>query len=202
MRRTKIMIMKKYLLLIAFAGILYSFVKPSESYKVDLNRSKIEWTGRKVTGQHTGEIKLSSGQLNLNNGKLSSGVFEIDMNSMSSTDLSGANATKLLGHLKSDDFFSTDKNPTSKFTITKVDYLDENKASVTGNLIIKGISNPLTFPANVKQKNGVLVCVATGVKVDRTKYDIKYGSKSFIADLGDKAIANDFEVTITLVAKK
>lgn len=196
------MIMKKYLLLIAFAGILYSFVKPSESYKVDLNRSKIEWTGRKVTGQHTGEIKLSSGQLNLNNGKLSSGVFEIDMNSMSSTDLSGANATKLLGHLKSDDFFSTDKNPTSKFTITKVDYLDENKASVTGNLIIKGISNPLTFPANVKQKNGVLVCVATGVKVDRTKYDIKYGSKSFIADLGDKAIANDFEVTITLVAKK
>ncbi|HTN20318.1 MAG TPA: YceI family protein [Pelobium sp.] len=194
--------MKKYLLLIAFAGILYSFVKPSESYKVDLNRSKIEWTGRKVTGQHTGEIKLSSGQLNLNNGKLSSGVFEIDMNSMSSTDLSGANATKLLGHLKSDDFFSTDKNPTSKFTITKVDYLDENKASVTGNLIIKGISNPLTFPANVKQKNGVLVCVATGVKVDRTKYDIKYGSKSFIADLGDKAIANDFEVTITLVAKK
>lgn len=196
------MIMKKYLLLIAFAGILYSFVKPSESYKVDLNRSKIEWTGRKVTGQHTGEIKLSSGQLNLNNGKLSSGVFEIDMNSMSSTDLSGANATKLLGHLKSDDFFSTDKNPTSKFTITKVDYLDENKASVTGNLIIKGISNPLTFPANVKQKNGVLVCVATGVKVDRTKYDIKYGSKSFIADLGDKAISNDFEVTITLVAKK
>jgi polyisoprenoid-binding protein YceI len=194
--------MKKYLLLIAFAGILYSFVKPSESYKVDLNRSKIEWTGRKVTGQHTGEIKLSSGQLNLNNGKLSSGVFEIDMNSMSSTDLSGSNATKLLGHLKSDDFFSTDKNPTSKFTITKVDYLDENKASVTVNLIIKVISNPLTFPENVKQKNGVLVCVATGVKVDRTKYDIKYGSKSFIADLGDKAISNDFEVTITLVAKK
>jgi len=166
--------MKKYLLLLALPCILYAFVKPSEIYKVDVTRSKIEWTGRKVTGFHTGELKLASGQLNLNNGKIFSGTFEIDMNSMSSTDLTGANATKLLGHLKSDDFFATDKNPASKFAITKVDYLDRNRANITGNLVIKGISNPLTFPATISQKNGVLVCVATGIKVDRTKYDIKY----------------------------
>lgn len=52
------------------------------------------------------------------------------------------------------------------------------------------------------QKKGVIVAVANDVKVNRTKYDIKYGSKSFIADIGDKAIDDDFILNISLVAKK
>ncbi len=193
--------MKKYLLL-ALTSVFFAFTPPVENYKVDLNRSKIEWTGKKVTGQHTGEIKLASGELKVEKQKLTSGVFELDMNSITTTDLTGTSATKLLGHLKSDDFFSTEGNPTSKFVITKVEHQQSDKAQITGDLTIKGITNTLTFPASIKQKNGVLVAIANGVKVDRTKYNIKYGSKNFMSGLGDKAIDDDFELNINIVAKK
>ncbi|HET8828717.1 MAG TPA: YceI family protein [Pelobium sp.] len=193
--------MKKYLLL-AFTSILFSFTPPVESYKVDLTRSKIEWTGRKVTGYHTGEIKLASGQLKVDKQKLTGGVFELNMGSITTTDLTGESANKLLGHLKSDDFFSTAENPTSKFVITKVEHQQSGKAQVTGQLTIKGITNTLSFPASIKQKNGILVAIANGVKVDRTKYNIKYRSKNFISGLGDKAIDDDFELNINIVAKK
>ena len=194
--------MKKYLLLLTLICALFAFTQPAEVYKIDLKRSKVEWTARKVTGFHTGQIKVSSGQLNIINSKIAGGTIKIDMNSISCTDLKGSDALKLLGQLKSDDFFSTDNNPFSTFIITKVEYQGEDKAIITGNLIIKGVSNTLTFPAIIKHKNGIVVAVATEVKVDRTKYGIKYGSKSFIADLGDKAISNDFELDITIVAKK
>lgn len=194
--------MRNFFLLVAIAGILLAFAPPAEIYKVDLNRSKVEWIGRKVTGSHHGAIKLSAGQLNVANQKLEGGTLQIDMTSMSNADLSGLDATKLLGHLKSDDFFSTDKNPISKFEITKVTQQGAEKAIITGNLTIKGISNPITFPASVKLKNGVLVAVANGIKVNRTKYEIKYGSNSFISGLGDKAIDDDFELNVSVVARK
>jgi polyisoprenoid-binding protein YceI len=192
--------MKRSLLLIAIVGILVAF-KPAQVYKVDVEKSKIEWIGRKVTGEHRGEIKLSSGALNYD-GKLNGGSFILDMNSITVTDIQGEMNGKLVGHLKNDDFFSVDKHATSKFVITKVVAAGAGKANVTGNLTIKGITQPLTFVAAVTNKNGVLVAVANGVKVNRAKYDIKYGSKSFFDSLGDKAIDDDFELNINLVAKK
>lgn len=73
--------------------------------KVDASKSKITWLAKKVTGQHTGMIKVKSGSLKMNKGALSGGSFEIDMNSIECTDLQGEYAGKLVGHLKSDDFF-------------------------------------------------------------------------------------------------
>ncbi|WP_304064328.1 YceI family protein [Pedobacter glucosidilyticus] len=195
--------MKKGILLIALVSMIMVAFKPAAvEYKVDTQKSKIEWIGKKVTGEHRGEIKLSSGVLNYNGNALSGGNFIINMNSMTVTDLEGEMNAKLLGHLKADDFFGVDKYSQSKFTITKVTPVSSGKVNITGNLTIKGITQPITFPAAVSIKNGVLVAVAQGVKVDRTKYDIKYGSKSFFDSLGDKAINDDFELNINLVAKK
>ncbi|WP_026902970.1 YceI family protein [Pedobacter glucosidilyticus] len=195
--------MKKGILLIALVSMIMVAFKPAVvEYKVDTQKSKIEWIGKKVTGEHRGEIKLSSGVLNYNGNALSGGNFIINMNSMTVTDLEGEMNAKLLGHLKADDFFGVDKHAQSKFTITKVTPVSSGKVNITGNLTIKGITQPITFPAAVSIKNGVLVAVAQGVKVDRTKYDIKYGSKSFFDSLGDKAINDDFELNINLVAKK
>lgn len=193
--------MKRSLLFVALISVLVAF-KPAEVYKVDVEKSKIDWIGRKVTGEHSGNIKLSSGALNYDGSKLTGGSFVINMNSLKVTDITGEYATKLEGHLKDDDFFSVDKNATSKFVITKVTSTGAGKANITGNLTIKGITQPLTFAAAVTNKNGVLVAVANGVKVNRAKYDIKYGSKSFFDSLGDKAIDDDFEININLVAKK
>lgn len=193
----------RFLLLAVFAiSIFSSFSKKADSYNIDLNKSKIEWTGRKVTGAHTGEIKIAGGQLNLKGGKLNGGKFEINMNTITTTDLSGTSATKLLGHLKSDDFFSTDKNPRSQFVITNVKYKSADNATITGNLTIKGITHTLSFPANIKQKANTLVAVANSVMVDRTKYEIKYGSKNFLTGLGDKAIDDNFELNIIIVADR
>lgn len=192
----------KKILLLAITSICLAFSPTTESYKVDVNHSKIEWTGRKVTGYHTGNIKLTSGEFKVSNKKLVDGIFEIDMNSITVADLKRTSAVKLLGHLKSDDFFSTADNPTSKFVITNIKQQEANKAIITGDLTIKGITNSLTFPASVKQQKNILVAIANGVKVDRTKYAIKYGSKNFISGLGDKAIDDDFELNIRIVVKK
>ncbi|OAQ38748.1 lipid-binding protein [Pedobacter psychrophilus] len=195
--------MKKIVLsIVAITGLFFAFKPAANVYTVDVSKSKIEWIGKKITGQHTGEIKLADGTLSANGSKLVGGAFNIDMSTMTCTDLDATNGGKLLGHLKSPDFFSVEKNPTSNFQITNVTAIDANKVNITGNLTIKGINNKITFPASVQQKGSFIVAVASGVKVDRTKYDIKYGSKNFIAGIGDKAIDDEFELNINLVAKK
>ncbi|MBC7746306.1 MAG: YceI family protein [Flavobacterium sp.] len=184
--------------------ITMSFVKPAkkEVYKIDIEKSSIEWLAKKVTGQHVGTIKLSSGQLEANGNALKNGSFLIDMNTIVCTDLQGEYNGKLIGHLRSEDFFSVEKNPVSKFDITKVTAAGADRVNITGNLTIKGITQPITFPASVKKQDNAIVAVAKNVKVDRTKYDIRYGSKSFFASIGDKAIDNEFELSINLVATK
>ncbi len=192
----------KLVTLIALTGILFAFTPKADVYTVDIAKSKIEWTAYKVTGKHSGELKIASGNLNANGNTLTGGLFVMDMKSMSNTDLDAANGQKLLGHLKSDDFFSTDKNPTSKFEISEITALSDDKVTIKGKLTIKGITNEISFPASIKQKGNFIVAVANSVKIDRTKFDIKYGSKSFFASIGDKAIADDFELNINLIAKK
>lgn len=184
--------------------IIAAFTKSSkeETFKVDTQRSSITWIGRKVTGQHAGNIKLSSGQLIFSGKSIKTGAFVIDMTSITCSDLEGAFGQKLITHLKSDDFFAVDKNPESKFELTKVTAAGSDRVTVTGNLTIKGITNVITFPATIKRKGDAAVIVAKGVKVDRTKYDIKYGSKTFFESIGDKAIDNEFELALNLVAKK
>lgn len=189
--------------LLAFALVATSFAKgskKSESFKVDASKSSVNWLAKKVTGQHNGTITISNGTLSLANDKIVGGKFEIDMNTIINVDLQGEWNTKLVGHLKSDDFFSVAKNPTAKLDITKVETKDNNTI-INGKLTIKGITQDISFPASVSKKGNVVVAIAT-IRIDRTKYDIKYGSKSFIEGIGDKAIDDEFELQVNLVAIK
>ncbi len=172
-------------------------VKPV-AYTVDPAKSTITWIGKKVTGSHNGTIALQSGKLNVDGKKVTGGTFTIDMNSIKDAD----GSAKLEGHLKADDFFGTTKFPTSTFVITKV--AGSGAAlTVTGNLTIKGITKPVTFPATVAVNgDGTVSALAGKITVDRTKYDIRYGSKSFFDSIGDKAIDDNFEIGVKLVAKK
>jgi len=189
--------------LLAIALVATSFAKgskKSESFKVDASKSSVNWLAKKVTGQHNGTITISNGTLALANDKIVGGKFEIDMTSIVNADLQGEWNTKLIGHLKSDDFFSVAKNPTAKLDITNVE-TKENNTIVNGKLTIKGITQDISFPASVSKKGNVVVAIAT-IRIDRTKYDIKYGSKSFIEGIGDKAIDDEFELQVNLVAIK
>ena len=169
-------------------------------FVVNNNESKLIWTGKKVTGQHHGTINIGDGKLEVENNVLKSGSFSLDTRSILITDLKdeGSNA-KLLKHLKSDDFFSVEKFPVATFVTTSVNDKGNGSYDVTGSLTIKGISNPITFPATVTITGNKLTAKAA-ITVDRTKYNIRYGSKSFFAGIGDKAINDNFDLDVLLVA--
>ncbi len=166
----------------------------AQTKKVDVAGSKIEWVGKKVTGQHNGTINLKDGALVFNNKKLAGGTFTVDMTSLNTTDLTGEYQTKLNGHLKADDFFGTDKFPTATLVFKTIAAAKkEGVYTVTADLTIKSITKPITFDIATTEKTA-----STKLVIDRTKYDIKYGSGSFFENLGDKAISNDFDLTVSL----
>lgn len=192
--------MKKVIMLAALALVAFSFTHVA-SLKVDTAASNIAWTGEKVTGKHTGNVKLKSGELQWDHGKLTGGSFEIDMNSITCTDLDAGMGGKLVGHLKSADFFGTDKYPTAKFVITRAIPQDtKGNYKVIGDLTIKEKTNSVVFKANVAEAGGVVT--ATGdITVDRSLYDVRFGSGSFFDNLGDKTIYDEFFLKVSLTAK-
>jgi polyisoprenoid-binding protein YceI len=179
---------------LALTVVFSTLSMTAQTKKVDVSKSTINWTGKKVTGQHEGTINLKEGVLVFKGKKLTGGTFTVDMNSIVTTDLkAGQGKEKLEGHLKSEDFFGTEKFPTATLVFKKVVVKAKNVYTVTGDLKIKGKTNPITFDL-VATKNAA----TTSLKIDRTKYDIKYGSGSFFDNLGDKAISDNFELAVAL----
>lgn len=169
-------------------------------YKVDSKQSKLVWTGKKVTGEHTGLAPVSGGTVLLGEGgKLQGGQFQISLKDLTVTDITDPdNNAKLVGHLKGDDFFAVAKYPTAQFVITSASPAGDGNYDVTGKLTIKGITNDVNFPVKIRADKDKLTATAK-VTIDRTKYDIKYKSKNFFENLGDKTIYDDFTLDVTLV---
>ncbi len=182
---------------VAFA---FTSAKKTTTYTVDTKTTSLHWVGKKVTGQHEGNISVSKGSIMADEKGITGGNVEFDMTSITCTDLTDAEWNgKLIGHLKSDDFFGADKFKTANIVITKVTLKEGTTYDVTGKLTIKGITEDIDFPAVVKMEGKALVVVAK-VIVNRTKYGIKYGSASFFDSIGDKAISDDFELNVNVVA--
>lgn len=193
----------KFTLFIAVLALTFlSFTFQDEKYTIDVKRSLIEWKATKVLGEHHGTIRLQSGILQTENNQLKGGSFVADMKSIEIAEMKGSSKQNLLNHLKSGDFFDVADNPTSTFTITGIEQVALERVNITGDLSIKGITNSITFPASVKFQNKTVVAVAKGIKIDRTKFNIKYRSKSFFGNVGDKAIDDEFEISVNLLAKK
>ena len=201
--------MKKSFLLLLLLPAIAAMAVPGlillhvENYKLDPEASKVQWFAEKVTGKHNGTVKISSGSITNDHGKIA-GTVIMDMTTITNVDQEGKSKEKLEGHLKSEDFFSVTKFPTSTFEITSVTpkpggAADEPNFEVSGNLTIKGITNPISFPAFIKFE-GPKMMAAADMKIDRTKYDIRYGSKSFFKDIGDKAIRDEFILKMDIVA--
>ncbi|QHL87311.1 YceI family protein [Nibribacter ruber] len=190
------------LLVALVAFVTFSFAGKGIDYKVVNGQSNVTWVGKKVTGEHSGAIKISQGKLVSNGKAITGGTFTMDMTSISNTDITDAKYNQqLVGHLRSDDFFSTEKYPTSTLAITKVTGGKNGQYVINGDLTIKGIKKPISFPATITHAGNQIKAKAA-IKVDRTAYDIKYGSGSFFDNLGDKAIDNEFTLNVNLVAQK
>lgn len=180
--------------------------KPTKAttYKVDTSKSELKWNGKKVTGEHYGTIGLKEGSFTLDGTKLTGGSFVADMKSIVVQDLTDKESNgKLTGHLKSEDFFAVEKHPTANFVVTSATPKGNGTVDVVGNLTIKGITKPVSFPVTVTpSKNGAMV--KGTIVVDRSKYDMKFRSKSFFdaATLGDKMVYDDFAIEVDLVGAK
>jgi len=169
----------------------------AQKMEVDTQKSNVEWLGKKVTGEHSGTIQLKEGFVQMKKDKLVGGEFIIDMNTIVNTDIEDAEyKAKLEGHLKSEDFFGVENHPTAKLEIKKASAFENNKSKVTAHLTIKGITLPVEFEV----EKGTDEMVAT-IVVDRSKYDIRYGSGSFFEGLGDKMIYDDFTLMVSLSLK-
>jgi len=187
--------------LVAAAITLLSFTTtPPVKFQVDTKASTIVWTATKVTGSHSGTVPVKTGEIVADGKVIKQGNFEIDLASLTVTDITDPSGNaKLVGHLKSPDFFNTAAHPTASFTIQSVTPKSGDEYSVKGKLTVKGITKDIEFPAVIKQEGKKLIATAK-VKVNRTHYDIRYGSNSFFDNLGDKAISDEFELDLKLVA--
>ncbi len=166
----------------------------AQTKKINTTASVINWVGKKVTGQHEGTVKFKDGSITWKGKAITGGTFTVDMTSINVTDLkAGEGKEKLEGHFKTDDFFGTEKFPTATLKFTKVAAKSAGVYAVTADLTLKGVTKPVSFDLTVAGNKAT-----TKFNVDRTKYDIRYGSASFF-NLGDKAINDEFEVAATLV---
>lgn len=181
----------------------HAAAEPEAVYKVDTAKSIIKWTGKKVTGKHNGSIKVQSGELKVVNNVITGGTITIDMKSIVNEDLTDKESNqKLIGHLKSPDFFDVEKHPTATFEIKRLDAgKAEKEEIITGNLTLKGKSDEISVPVKITHHENELKAKGTAV-IDRTKWDIRYGSGKFFENLGDKAIYDEVDIEFDLVATK
>jgi len=191
--------MKKTVLSIALA-VVFGFSATAstpidgEKKEVKTSESKVTWKGYKVTGSHEGNINLKSGFLMMDGKKLTGGEFVVDMTSITNSDMTTGNGKeKLEGHLKSDDFFGVANHPTAKLVFTSAKSFNKNSYTVTGDLTIKGITKPVTLVVSMFDNKATAT-----IKVDRSEFDVKYGSGSFFDNLGDKTIYDEFDLVVEL----
>lgn len=177
------------------------------AFQVDTTASVINWKGEKPTGTHTGTIKLSEGTFKANDSLIESGTFTIDMNSIEDTDLEGDDKLNLEKHLKGTvegkegDFFNVNKYPTGTFEVTGVSEMD-GKKMLQGNLTLKDVTKNISFPVSIKMNGDTIEITSEKFDIDRTKWNVNYGSKSVFDGLGDNFIYDEIELMLDIKAKK
>ena len=193
------------------AGTVKDVSGEATQYIVDAQASKIEWTGSKPTGKHTGTIMLADGAVFLKDSVLDSGKFNIDMNTIVVTDLTGDDKSNLEAHLKGtapdakeadmDHFFNVKKFPAGSFEITSAK-TENGMTTVEGNLTLKGITKNVKFPAKVAIDGDMMTLESEIFSINRTLWNVNYGSKSIFDNLGDKFVNDEIELKVIVTAKK
>ena len=177
-------------------------------YQINKGYSTVNWTGYKLGGQHTGKIEISDGQIFFNDTTLIGGTFELDMNAVSNTDLTDTvMAKKLVDHLKSPDFFDSKTYPKATFKIEKIIPYGKTgdiqyKYKIVGPLTLKGVTKKLSFEADLFLYDSGSCSVTGRLFMDRSDFNVKYGSGTFFDNLGDKVIYDRVLLDVSLSAVK
>lgn len=170
----------------------------SGSYKVDTQVSMLHWKGDKIVGDgHHGVVAYETGAVEVKDGAVVGGEVVVDMSTIEEKDAGSEEyAQKLVGHLKSGDFFKVDSFPTSIIKIKSVE-----NGTVNADLTIKDVTKAISFPAEIKIEEDV-VNVNAKFTINRTDWGVVYGSGSFFDLAKDKTIKDEIEFEVMLTAKK
>lgn len=175
-------------------------------YRVDIERSLIEWTGRNANNKHVGSVRLSEGEIRVSAGAIG-GHFEIDMRSIRNYNLEGDELQPvLIAHLESDDFFFVKLFPKATFTITATmiaaaPYLSAPNAVIKGRLVLRGIHRPIRFPATVTRLAEGGICAEAHFDIDRTRWNAIYGSARYFEHLGMHMVFDLVSIEVRIVAR-
>ncbi len=163
------------------------------TFSVDTEKSKVFWTGEKMVGKHEGYVLLKEGTIYTTDGKITGGNFTIDLNTITNTDQEGEDKMKLERHLKSEDFFYVEKYPEATFVIKSAETSDGVNYNITGDLTMRGKTNPISFPATVKITENSLEANAQ-FSIDRQKWGITYKG------MADNMIKDEVKFKVELYA--
>ncbi|HAZ24739.1 MAG TPA: lipid-binding protein [Algoriphagus sp.] len=192
--------MKSIIAIILSLAVFFTTEKNTAPATVNKSESSVMWKAAKVTGEHWGYVPIADATLDYSNGKITGGSFEMDMVNLTVEDLTDPKSKgNLTNHLKSDEFFSVEKFNTSSFKITDAKSSNGRDYVISGNLTIKGISQPISFPAKVSTSGNKLTAEGD-ITFDRTKFDIKFRSGNYFENLADKLIYDDVNLKVKLVA--
>ncbi len=174
----------------------------------NLALSKVEWLGTKPTGTHYGTLSIKEGALYVKDGELTGGTFVLDMNSIAVDDIEDPEMNaQLVAHLKTPDFFAVDSFPTASFKFSTVTAIESTSTStdevipthrIEGNLTIKGIERKVNFPAKIEITENNVTAITPQFVINRTEWNVNYGSKSIFANLKDNFIHDEIGITITI----
>ncbi len=176
-----------------------SIILPKGEYQIDITKSVVRWIGRTPVKFHDGTIDIQEGNFSVDDNGILNGNIIIDMESINCTDLSGGGKKSLEEHLMNDDFFSVNKFKISEINISSEMKPNNGLIDFKGNLEIKNISNPISFKSSINKTPEGKYTASSKLTFDRSMYNIKYKSKSFFSDLGDKFINDDIEIELEII---
>ena len=163
---------------------------------VIISNSTVKWLAKKVTGSHEGNVAISDAHLHFEDDILTGGNIKIDMSSINCTDLDGEPKEQLEAHLLSDDFFGVKLYPTAELEIMKAEKVSADKYKIKGIIEIKGVKQDIVFNAIVN--DGI---AKAKLVIDRSKFNVKYGSGTFFDNLGDRMIYDEFNLSVVIAYK-
>ncbi len=165
----------------------------------------IFWSGQPAIGNaHNGTIRVVNGELMVNRGQLLSGSITIDMASIAVTDLAdGGERRDLEGHLQHADFFEVAKYPTGEFKFEEVlpSNLPDFNWVVSGELTLKGKTNPVNIPVKMTIKGDELIAESPSFHINRTQWGINFRS-GLLGTIKDKLIQDMIILSLKLKARK
>ncbi len=169
--------------------------KDATQYRIDTAASKIEW----FVENHRGFLKFSTGSFYLKDGKILSGEFIADMNTITNTDIDYALMKGTLENtLKSDDFFKTKAFPEGHFHITKIIRKTGDLYQIEGHLVLLKYSHPITFEATITLSNGKIVATSKPIIIDRTKWNVIMYSKKVAQEEDDIIVSDEIKLVVHL----